>query len=247
MTTQTIQTWLMSNHILTDEESNKIEYLKTTGRDIVESIMLLKFPSRNLIIDGTQAENIQTLVNTVFNMHSYNWTKKYSTINFEYEPLDDEDYSNIHNEKNSGSDTIGNKTSNSGTDTNNVVSENSGNTVDTKSDNDTTSQTTSKNAYDDSALTITDKVDTTLTNGTVDTFADNLHNTTSGTNTFGHVVDVNGKNEYGRIVDATDHVKGRTRPAQELIQMEREVAEYNFYEMIADEVCYFITYGIYDL
>lgn len=247
MTTQTIQAWLLSNHILTDDEANNINYLKTTGRDIVESIMLLKFPSRNLIIDGSQAENIQTLVNTVFNMHSYNWTKKYSTINFEYSALDDEDYTNIHNEKNSGSDTIGNKTTNSGADKNTVTSENSGNTVNAKTGPDTTSQTTAKNAYDDNALTVTDKIDNTVTYGAVDTYTDNLNNTTSGTNEFGHIVEVNGKNEFGHIVDVTDRMKGRTRPAQELIQMEREVAEYNFYEMIANEVCYFITYGIYDL
>lgn len=80
-----------------------------------------------------------------------------------------------------------------------------------------------------------DKNTTAETGTTTDVRTDDLNNSNNGTIT------------YGKINDSTDNTTSNhntagylNTPVQDLIQKERDIAEYNFYEMIADEIVTYI-------
>jgi hypothetical protein len=241
---------------MSDTDANKITYLLVDGRDLVQNIMKLKYS--NLTMFSDVVTDVQTNVNTVFSMHNYNWTKKYATISLVYNALNTIDQSesgtssSTANDTESGTDTTaatGSKTdsntakdTDSGTDTTTIN--------DTKTDSGTNTQTVKRNNFDASAMVTNDETDTTTGNNSTDTNTNALlhgkvqDRTNSGTSsttdkntiTYGH------KNANTKADSYSKTLTGYNGTApQDMIKKEREIAEYNFYEMIADELIDFIT------
>lgn len=229
---QILQNYLASNLIMTDADASAIDYLGVDKRNLVQSIMIVKQGTRELYYDSddaTQMDDLQKAVLAYFNMHSYNWTKKYATITAQYEALQATAYNEIMTDANTG------------TDTHTLTSADTGTVGVNSTQTDGTADTTSKNTYDNDTMTETDAVQHTGTTGNVSTTTNDLHNAASDNLQHGHILTRN------RSVTGRDNI-----PAQDLILKEREVAEYNFYEMIADELCdiickmsYTFTEGVY--
>lgn len=203
--------------IMTDTAAASIPYLGINNKNLVKQIMQLKYNKRDMYFDSaaTLQSDVQAAVLTVFNMHDYNWTHKYATIQVQYNPLNATDYSRSKTDTNSGKDTVVNTgtVKNNGTDTPNTTTADYNRT------------------YDDNTLTETDYSITTGTNGTENTQTNNLNQDT----------------QFGHVLNTSETVTGRDNmTAQELIEKERAVAEYNFYEMIADEITDFICLYSYN-
>ena len=190
--------YLASYDIMTDSAATAIPYLGVNNKNLVKKIMLLKFNKRDMYYDNisTIESDIQDAVLAVFNMHDYNWTHKYATIQAQYNLLNNT--GTVHNASTDTPDT-------------------------TTADYNRT--------YDDNNLTETEYSKTTGTNASDNTQTNNLLQSTA----------------YGHIINTSEIVTGRDNmTAQELIEKERAVAEYNFYEMIADEVTDFICLYSYN-
>lgn len=214
----TLKAYLDGASIMTDERATNILYLGTTGLTLVQNIMKLKYTTRQLMYDKTDEgltnDEIIALVQndtlTAFEMHDYNWTKKYTTITATYDALTTQNLSESKTDTNSGQDITAENGTNTGTISN------------------TKNQTVSKITYDNATMTATDSsIDTDAT-------TNNLADSNTTTTTYGHVLN------SSRTLTGRDNI-----PAQDLILKEREVAEYNFYEMIADEITDFICTTIY--
>lgn len=215
----TLGAYLKTGTILTDAQATALSYLGITGLALVQKIMSLKYSTRDLMYDKTEqnltSEEITTIVQndslTVFEMHDYNWKKKYATLSFDYDALTTQNLTENKTDTNSGLDKTSSNSNNTGT-VGTVRNEN-----------------VSKRTYDDNNMTVTDNVNDN------DTLTNNLSNNDESTTNFGHILN------SSRTLNGRDNI-----PAQDLILKEREVAEYNFYEMIADEVTDFICSESYE-
>lgn len=248
--------WLSSNLIMSDTEANKINYLMINGRDLIQNIMRLKYS--NLTLFNDDVTTIQTNIQTVFNMHDYNWNKKYATISLVYNALNTIDQtdsgtsSSTANDTESGTDTT--SATGSKTDSNTAKDTDSGTDTttinDTKTDSGTNTQVNKRNNFDGGSLVTNDEQDTTTGNNTTDTSTNallhgkvqdrtnsgNSSTTDNNTITYGH------KNANTKADSYSKTLSGYNGTApQDMIKKEREIAEYNFYEMIADELIDFIT------
>lgn len=269
-----LKTFLTNNNILTDAQAEAIAYLGTAGMEKVQNIMMMKYPQRPILVsdsDTTLVTDIQKYCNTVFVMHDYNWTKKYATLALAYNPLNATDINETTADTNSGSDTHSHSTENSGADTTAKTETHSG--TDTTSDSGTntgtvsesdtlthnTADATSKRSYDDNTMTETESTAKTGTDTDAKTTTNNLADSNtetlqhgheiadSETMTHGHKITESATDNFGHVLTQNKTVTGRdNRTPQEMIMQERAVAEYNFFEMIADEVTDFITTLSYD-
>lgn len=215
--------YLASYTILTDAQANTFPFLLTEGRDLVQQIMLLKYGNREITENSANLQTtIQTYINTAVQMHFYNWTKKYNTIQLVYEPLRATDYTDNSTDTNSGSDTQSASDTHGGTDT----TTDSGSV--TKNDN----VKHSARSYDNNTMTETENDATTGTDTTSATSALQHGETLAHSET----------QNFGHVLNHTRTVQGRENlTPQEMIKQEREIAEYNFYEMIADELTDYIA------
>jgi len=249
-----LKTYLQTNRILTDAEAADIPYLGVDGRAIVESIMMLKYKHRNIYTGNDDEDDIttlptdlQSLVSTVFKMHDYNWKKKYATIQLVYNPLNATDYTESLNETNGGKDTITEKEENSGSDVTATTDKQTGTqgTVDTTTNNLT--ELVSKVTADNRTFKGIDKIENTGDVSNNSTRTDDLTNSVNSSLQHGLKVDKTREDTFGHTITNNKNVTGRDNmTAQDLIKQEREIAEYNFFEMIADEVTDFITTLTYD-
>ena len=211
--------YLTSYTILTDAQATAFPFLGIDGRDLVQKIMMLKFGNREMISTDTDIQTaVQTSVNTVTKMHDYNWTKKFATISLVYDPLRATDYTDNTTDTNSGTDTTTVNGSNTGT-----VSDNGSTTK-----NDT--NTHNARSYDNNVMTETENDKMVNADTNTNTTTNDLHNSSTNALQHGHVL------THNRTVQGRENLT-----PQEMIKQEREIAEYNFYEMIADEVTDFIT------
>lgn len=225
-----IKNFLINNTILSSEQAAAIDYVGADGLALIDKILALKYGSLNIgDTDIVEVETVQDNVNTIFNMHSYNWTKKYSTLELTYNALSN------YNMTNSGTDNNTKQSTDSGTDTSSTTGSNTGTSTNVNTPNLTTVDTVARNNFNGSSMVDNDKNTTSETGSTTDTRTDDLHNSNSGSIT------------YGKINNATDNTTSNhttsgymNSSVQDLIQKERDIAEYNFYEMIADEIVTYI-------
>lgn len=206
--------------------------------------MRLKYRNRNLYFtdNDTLVADVQSATLTAFNMHSYNWTKKYATITAVYDALNATNYTDTEKVTNSGEDNVTEQEKNTGTSQNAETGDNTGTQT---INNARTPQLQNGNysrTYDDQTLNENSYETETGSETTVNTRTDDLKDSRNNTLTNNLQKDVTNTTTYGHITDRSRTVTGRDNiPAQDLIMKEREVAEYNFYEMIADEIADFIT------
>lgn len=225
-----VKNFLINNTILSSEQAAAISYVGADGLALIDKILALKYGSLNIgDTDIVEVETIQDNVNTIFNMHSYNWKKKHQTIELTYSTLSN------YNMTSSGTDVNTKQSTDSGTDTSTVTGSNTGTSTDVNTPNLTTVDTVARNNFNGSSMVDNDKNTTSETGSTTDARTDDLHNSNSGSIT------------YGKINNATDNTTSNhttsgymNSPVQDLIQKERDIAEYNFYEMIADEIVTYI-------
>lgn len=239
-----LKTYLASNTILTDEQANAISYLQTTGRDLVQNIMRVKYANRVMYVENesTLTADVQRAVQTVFSMHEYNWTHKHNTILLQYQPLIATEMNEVTKDTNSGQDANTQHDADGGTDTTTDSGSNTGTVSENMHASKNDNSMKSLRTYDDNTMTETENVLNTADDTNTNTTTNNLQNANTNTLQHGHTLDHTETETFGHVLDHTRSLTGRDNmTAQDLIMKEREVAEYNFYEMIADEVCDFIT------
>ena len=235
-----LKDYLASHFIISDSNANKIDYLGTENRDLVQSILKLKFGHREMYFDNDT--DVESTVLTVFQMHNYNWTKKYNTILLQYSPLISTDFTDKTSLTNSGADTTTSKEIHTGTYTDDGNTEKTGTVNNNNTVTNNTTDATSKNTFDDNTLTTTDSLLKTGTVSDSDITTNNLKDTVTNTHTNNLNDDQTITNNFGHAINTVKTVTGRDNTtAQDLILKEREIAEYNFFEMIADEITDFIT------
>ena len=254
--------------IMTQMQAGQFSFLGTTGLQLVTNIMKLKFGQRVLYYekDEENLENkVQDIAVTATYMHEYNWSKKYATINLTYDPLISTSINKTNSDTNSGTDTQTSSNEYSGTDSTTGNVKNVGTIKNDDTDthggtNETTSTTTNNLkdiektlTYDNNVMTATAEKDNTGTTENVNVNTDrttltsaklqtnNLEQQDQASTTYGKKETGFQSQTFGHVLTNVGSVTGRdNRTAQELILAEREVAEYNFYEMIANELCDFI-------
>lgn len=225
-----MKNFLTNNTILSTEQAAAIDYVGADGLTLIDKILALKYGSLNIgDTDIVDVETVQDNVNTIFNMHSYNWKKKHQTIELTYSTLSN------YNMTTSGADANTKQSTDSGTDTSTVSSTNTGTSSNVNTPNLTTTETVARNNFNGSSMVDNDKTTTAETGSSSDVRTDDLHNSNNGSIT------------YGKVNNATDNTTSNHTqsgysdvPVQDLIKREREIAEYNFYEMIADEIVTYI-------
>ena len=225
-----MKNFLANNTILSSEQAAAITYVGADGLALINKILSLKYGSLNIgDTDIVDVETVQDNVNTIFNLHSYNWKKKYQTIELTYSTLSN------YNMTSSGTDANTKQSTDSGTDTSTITGSNTGTSTDVNTPNLTTVDTVARNNFNSSSMVDNDKNTTAETGTTTDARTDDLHNSNNGSMT------------YGKVNNTTDNTSSNhttsgymNSPVQDLIQKERDIAEYNFYEMIADEIVTYI-------
>ena len=254
--------------IMTQTQAGQFSFLGTTGLQLVTSIMKLKFGQRVLYYEKDEENlesKVQDLTVTATYMHDYNWSKKYATINLTYDPLISTSMNKTNSDTNSGTDTQTYTHEYSGTDSTTGNVKNVGTIKNDDTDthggtNETTSTTTNNlkdvektRTYDNDVMTATAEKDNTGTTENVNVNTDrttltsaklqtnNLEQQDKASTTYGKKETGFQSQTFGHVLTNVSSVTGRdNKTAQELILAEREVAEYNFYEMIANELCDFI-------
>lgn len=231
-----ISEFLKDNSILTAADLAKISYMTADNEVLIKRILLLKYGNIALNYDDVVALDIQTDIYIVFQMHNYNWTKKYATIQVVYDALNNVNMSETGTDNNSGADTESGTDSTTGSGTNTGTVANSDN--DTVNSNNTNVQSVKRNNFDASGLVENENTTTTDDGSQTDiktsNRTDDLHSTSQNSIQYGHVVDKNNTLSYDHTRTGYDG-----QSPQDAIQKERNIAEYNFFEMIADEI---ITY-----
>ena len=225
-----LKNFLINNTILSSEQAAAIEYVGADGLTLIDKILALKYGSLNIgDTDIVDVETVQDNVNTIFNMHSYNWKKKYSTLELTYNALSN------YNMTSSGADANIKQSTDSGSDTSTVSGTNTGTSSNVNTPNLITTETVARNNFNGSGMIDNDKTTTAETGSSSDVRTDNLANSNNGTM------------NYGKVNNTTDNTTSNhttsgymNSPIQDLIQKERNIAEYNFYEMIADEIVTYI-------
>ena len=225
-----MKNFLTNNTIISIEQATAISYVGVDGLALIDKILALKYGS--LAIGDTDIIDVDTVqdnVNTIFNMHSYNWKKKYSTLELTYNALSN------YNMTTSGTDANTTQSTDSGSDTSTVSGTNTGTSSNVNTPNLTTTETVARNNFNGSGMIDNDKTTTAETGSSSDVRTDNLANSNNGTM------------NYGKVNNTTDNTTSNhttngymNSPIQDLIQKERNIAEYNFYEMIADEIVTYI-------
>ena len=231
-----ISEFLKDNNILTAEDLAKISYMTADNEDLVKRILTLKYGNIALNYDEVGVLDVQTDIYTVFQMHNYNWTKKYATIQVVYDALDNIKVSEAGTDTNTGADTESGTDSTTGSGSNTGTVANSDN--DTVNSNNTNVQSVKRNNFDASGLVENENTTTTDDGSQTDiktsNRTDDLHSTSQNSIQYGHIVDKNNTLSYDHTRTGYDG-----QSPQDAIQKERNIAEYNFFEMIADEI---ITY-----
>lgn len=231
-----ISEFLKDNNILTAADLAKISYMTADNEDLIKRILLLKYGNIALNYDDVVMLDVQTDIYTVFQIHSYNWTKKYATIQTVYDALNNVNMSETGTDNNSGADTESGTDSTTGSGTNTGTVANSDN--DTVNSNNTNVQSVKRNNFDASGLVENENTTTTDDGSQTDiktsNRTDDLRSTSQNSIQYGHVVDKNNTLSYDHTRTGYDG-----QSPQDAIQKERNIAEYNFFEMIADEI---ITY-----
>lgn len=231
-----ISEFVKDNDILTAEDLAKISYMTADNADLIKRILLLKYGNIALDYDDVVVLDVQTDIYTVFQMHSYNWTKKYTTIQVIYDALDNINISETGTDTNTGADTESGTDSTTGSGSNTGTVANSDN--DSVNSNNTNIQSVKRNNFDASGLVENENTTTTdegsQTGIKTSNRTDDLHSTSQNSIQYGHVVDKNNTLSYDHKRTGYDG-----QSPQDAIQKERNIAEYNFFEMIADEI---ITY-----
>ena len=225
-----VKNFLINNTILSSEQAAAISYVGADGLELIDKILSLKYGSLQIgETDIIDTETVQDNVNTIFNMHSYNWKKKHDSIEITYTALSN------NNMTSSGTDVNTKKSTDSGSDTSSASGSNTGTSTNVNTPTLTTIETTARNNFNSSSMIDNDKTTTAESGTSTDTRTDNLNNSNTGA--------VN----YGKVNDSTDNTSSNhntagymNTPVQDLIQKERDIAEYNFYEMIADEIVTYI-------
>ena len=264
MMLENIKTFLASSTIISAEQAQAITYMGAEGLSLVDAIIALKYGSLDLLYDPTGDNfitDVQADANTVFQMHAYNWSKKYATIQLTYDAittvktLETGTDSDTGSDTESGTDTASNNTTNSGSDSTSGSGTNTGTVVDAGNHSNTTGDTNTtvhkRNNFDASGMVTNDEDD--VTDSSTDSGTDgntrtnNLQNSDQSQISYGKRVGVSDSKTYGHVLDKsntltyTHNRSGYEGSApQDLIQKEREIAEYNFYEMIADELVTFL-------
>ena len=244
-----VSEFVTNNGILSTSQisSLNMNFLDDSSSFLIGNIMIFKYGILDMI-DGSTG-GIQYIIQNFFEMHRYNWTTKFNTINVYYNPLTNFDVSNISNTSESGNDKFTQSKNDTGNykDEKTASNESSGNSSNSGNDNSTNTpnitDTTYKNTYDNLSLTPIDKTEnsgnttTVSSNSASETHSDRNSLTDSATHTNNLSEALNNQTDYGKITIVNDSKKSRENvSAQELIKEEREIAEYNFYEMIADEL-----------
>ena len=225
-----VKNFLTNNTILSAEQAAAISYVGTSGLDLIDKILSLKYGSLSIgDTDIVDVGTVQDNVNTIFNMHSYNWKKKHDSIEITYTALSNYDMTT------SGTDANTKKSKDSGSDTSSILGTNKGTSTNVSTPSLITTETVARNNFNGSSMTDNDKTTTAETGSSTDVRTDDLKNSNDGTMT------------YGKINDSTDNTTSNhntagymNTPVQDFIQKERDIAEYNFYEMIADEIVTYI-------
>ena len=225
-----MKNFLTNNTILSAEQAAAITYVGADGLALIDKILALKYGSLNIgDTDIIDVDTVQDNVNTIFNMHSYNLKKKHDSIEITYTALSN------YNMTSSGTDTNTKNSTDSGSDTSTTSGTNTGTSSNVNTPNLTTTETVARNNFNGSGLADNDRTTTAETGSSTDVRTDDLHNSNNGSIT------------YGKVNNATDNTTSNHTqsgysdvPVQDLIKREREIAEYNFYEMIADEIVTYI-------
>ena len=244
-----VSEFVTNNSILSSAQISTLNmnFLDDSSSLLIGNIMIFKYGILDMI-DGSTG-GIQYIIQNFFEMHRYNWTTKFNTMNLYYNPLTNFDVSNISNTSESGNDKFIQSKNDTGNykDEKTASNESSGNSSNSGNDNSTntpnTTDTTYKNTYDNLSLTPIDKTEnsgnttTVSSNSASETHSDRNSLTDSATHTNNLSEALSNQTDYGKMTIINDSKKSRENiSAQELIKEEREIAEYNFYEMIADEL-----------
>lgn len=244
-----VSEFVTNNGILSSAQISALNmnFLDDSSSLLIENIMIFKYGILDMV-DGSVG-GIQYIIQNFFEMHRYNWTTKFNTINIYYNPLTNFDVSNISNTAESGNDKFTQSKNDTGNykDEKTASNESSGNSSNSENDSSTntpnTIDTTYKNTYDNLSLTPIGKTEnsgnttTTSANSASETHSDRNSSTDSVTHTNNLSEALNNQTDYGKITIVNDSKNSRENiSAQALIKEEREIAEYNFYEMIADEL-----------
>lgn len=231
-----ISEFLKDNNILTAADLAKISYMTADNEDLIKRILALKYGNIALNYDDMVVLDVQTDIYTVFQMHNYNWTKKYATIQVVYDALNNIQVSETGTDTNTGADTESGTDSTTGSGSNTGTVANSDNA--TVNSNNTNVQSVKRNNFDASGLVENENTTTTDDGSQTDiktsNRTDDLHSTSQNSIQYGHVVDKHNALTYDHTRTGYDG-----QSPQDAIQKERNIAEYNFFEMIADEI---ITY-----
>ena len=232
-----ISDFIKDNNILTAADLAKISYMTADNEDLIKRILLLKYGNISLIYDDVVVLDVQTDIYTVFQMHDYNWTKKYATIQIVYDTLDNINVSETGTDTNTGADTESGTDSTTGSGSNTGSVANSDN--DTINSNNTNVQSVKRNNFDASGLVENENTTTTDDGSQTDiktsNRTDDLHSTSQNSIQYGHVIDKNNTLSYDHTRTGYDG-----QSPQDAIQKERTIAEYNFFEMIADDIADYI-------
>ena len=147
-----MKNFLTNNTIISIEQATAISYVGADGLALIDKILALKYGS--LAIGDTDIIDVDTVqdnVNTIFNMHSYNWKKKYSTLELTYNALSN------YNMTTSGTDANTTQSTDSGSDTSTVSGTNTGTSSNVNTPNLTTTETVARNNFNGSGMIDNDK------------------------------------------------------------------------------------------
>lgn len=209
--------YLASYDIMTDAAATAIPYLGVDNKNLVKQIMQLKFNKRDMYFDTAATVESDVQAAVLTVFNMHDYNWKHKHATIEAQ----------YNPLNATDYTHSKTDTHSGTDT----VDNTGTVHNAATDTPNTTTADYNRTYDDSTLTETDYSSTTGTNASDNMQTNNLSQNTA----------------YGHVITTSETVTGRDNmTAQELIEKERAVAEYNFYEMIADEITDFICLYSYN-
>lgn len=237
------------NHVMSDTNAITFPFYNSDKLKLTENLLQYFHGQKEMIFSD---ENIvELIVLALFNNHYYNWNKKYESTNLVYNPLERTNYSESETIENSGSDTKAGTTSNTNSITNGGKDDFSGTNSNTNSSTRTPNLLNKKSTrpFDSSSMIEVEEESNTGT----ETNGGTESNTSANSTTYGKTENTtsSGSNSetssYGHKITNSKETIGRDNlDIEDMIKEEREIAEYNFIEMIANEIAESIALSNFD-
>lgn len=220
--------WEMESSLL------DLRYLSKSGEKFVAPLI-------DLVVTTPQpsTDNLNTIADTILGLYLNKWNKLYETLSLEYNPI--ENYRMVETETGSGTTTSNGTTTNtenttmSGTTSNTTHSETS-NSRDTTTDN-------MIFGFNSSSAKNSDQVVTSETGSSDSDGTSSTTDSNEGSSTNNGTVSNEGTTNTNRELTRSGNIGVTT--SQQMIESERYLWEWNFFEIVFRDVDYLLTLQVY--